>query len=645
MNHKLFVETFAAPLPSSSIPHTSAKNGNVIIGDTSKAFERHKLVTTKHVVKVKFKPEKGASNNDSGMIQMKMKRLRLDHDRAWRKLTKDCTHINELSNDQRGEHISSSSNIRESTPIKEHVKPNLDEEESSQRHDDQQCLAYTSLSFSNGVDQNGYIEAFVMKSSKSCLDETQHSISQSTNTNRISPKVENSAIQSSSDGDRIKEDFFESKNPDSKVTSAHNLYYLVLRGYLTSINNISNSNNVLDNNLSLNQENEESNDKNSNSTNHEVFHNTKHTHDIIAKIAFPYRPSLVKLFESEITNKTREEGFKREMILPVELLIIGEDKTINLYHISQHVNHQSRLDFELIANVDRIVVEGNISLNEKKISVYKSKSNDILNENTLLTMQLMNMLQPKDDAKDDDEYHDLELNSEVTAIDAMQVQSSHNITASYIVVGLKSGVIKIYSHYSGSIQDSNPGNEFTNEYSSSSMNIFSTKCTEFIVDGTANVVDLSIDKENNRLNLIVGSSCGYACLFSKSLDIEAPFRQLPIMIVENLWDHKTNQNDSVNTASKIPAEGGDLIAIGTRSGRVILFSIKHDEGDSGFSVLWFVQLNLPIYAITHCIDRDSKRLSIIIMTQNTVHLYLMDNNADMNPKAQTINHSQKQNKR
>lgn len=163
--------------------------------------------------------------------------------------------------------------------------------------------------------------------------------------------------------------------------------------------------------------------------------------------------------------------------------------------------------------------------------------------------------------------------------------------------------------------------------------------SDFLVDGCVLAVNFSISSDKKDLDVIVGSNCGFVCLFSKRLGNDKdPFRG-PFMIVQGLWDATKKQDDHVLCVCKIPYvgvagfdrkpnSGEEVIALGTLSGRIFLFTrkTKMDCGKEGgrqiseFSCLWHVPLPYPIHSISYTYDTYNLP-SLVIMTQRTVHLF------------------------
>ena len=153
-----------------------------------------------------------------------------------------------------------------------------------------------------------------------------------------------------------------------------------------------------------------------------------------------------------------------------------------------------------------------------------------------------------------------------------------------------------------------------------------------------NVVYLTISHhEKNCVNLVIGSSCGYACLFCDPLNVNKPFHQEPVMLMEGIWNPKTKDDDAViSLCQMIPFvemeknEMCDVYALGAESGKVFL--VANDQCVDGeyksnqyydFTCLWNIDLYHPIRAMRFAMkhDEDDAVPILIVVTEDTVHWF------------------------
>lgn len=165
----------------------------------------------------------------------------------------------------------------------------------------------------------------------------------------------------------------------------------------------------------------------------------------------------------------------------------------------------------------------------------------------------------------------------------------------------------------------------------------------FIVDGPISCLRFQsqIRQRNDRLQLFVGSLCGFACSFYQNIDNEHAFDE-PIAIVEGLYDARLDEEDSIISILEfncIALEYESCIALGLYSGRLLLLTRNelldsdtisdstmresgHSLAESGnlYQCIWFYHFPYPVYDI----QTTSSTLfftNIIVFTRRGVHLF------------------------
>ena len=197
--------------------------------------------------------------------------------------------------------------------------------------------------------------------------------------------------------------------------------------------------------------------------------------------------------------------------------------------------------------------------------------------------------------------------------------SNDSAPINYIAMGCQDGIVRVVS--------------YTYEQSSQSEHKFTVVgSSDLVVDGP--IVTLDISSRTRQMpspviadssipqkscTLVVGSLCGFACAFHQSGGAEEPFG-LPEEIISNLWCGRIGAEDGVLCVKSISNGTNTCVAIGTYSGRVLIFE-PTGENTSNYKLYWSCQLPYPIHAISSA-DLDGDGLNeILLTTRRSIHVF------------------------
>ena len=187
----------------------------------------------------------------------------------------------------------------------------------------------------------------------------------------------------------------------------------------------------------------------------------------------------------------------------------------------------------------------------------------------------------------------------------------------YIAMGCQDGIVRVVS--------------YTYEQSSQSEHKFTVVgSSDLVVDGP--IVTLDISSRTRQMpviadssipqiscTLVVGSLCGFACAFHQSGGAEQPFG-LPEEIISNLWCGRIGAEDGVLCVKSISKGTNTCVAIGTYSGRVLIFE-PTGANTSKYKLYWSCHLPYPIHAISSA-DLDGDGLNeILVTTRRSIHVF------------------------
>ncbi|GFH60592.1 hypothetical protein CTEN210_17068 [Chaetoceros tenuissimus] len=219
--------------------------------------------------------------------------------------------------------------------------------------------------------------------------------------------------------------------------------------------------------------------------------------------------------------------------------------------------------------------------------------------------------------------------SNITAMHTfVQVVHDKSSTIYGIAYGCQDGSIHIYTF------EPRTNNELLSFHESCS--------STFIVDGPISCLRFQsqIGQRNDRLQLFVGSLCGFACSFYQNIDNAHTFDE-PIAIVEGLYDARLDEEDSIISILEFSCnalEYESCIALGLYSGRLLLLTKNelldsdnfsdstmresgHSLAESGnlYQCIWFYHFPYPVYDI----QTTSSTLftNIIVFSRRGVHLF------------------------
>lgn len=249
----------------------------------------------------------------------------------------------------------------------------------------------------------------------------------------------------------------------------------------------------------------------------------------------------------------------------------------------------------------------------------------------------------------------LTLPSAITAIHTFVYWNSDNIEDSLLglAMGGFDGTVRIVTFHFVSI---NVNHDNPSATSDDKLQVANT--SQYIVDGP--IASLSFQSFtttspsillNERMILYAGSICGFACSFSQSLEDPTRFER-PILIVDGLWNPKLDDDDAVLTVCEFQYGGvessNNVIAIGTYSGRILLFAPAWGQGNvcntlydaipdkeqksnvekqqqqqqqqQELFCFWHCTLPYPIHSI-HVHSPNHLLPELIVFTRRSVHLF------------------------
>lgn len=164
------------------------------------------------------------------------------------------------------------------------------------------------------------------------------------------------------------------------------------------------------------------------------------------------------------------------------------------------------------------------------------------------------------------------------------------------------------------------------------------RATNVVVDGPIVSVALqtrrlslySAHRDQNSpslgMDLLVGSLCGFACALHREGGQGQPLEG-PIEIVSDLWSGSLGAEDGVLCVRTIPCHGaqaGYAVAIGTLSGRVLLFEPIFSESGGQphrYELLWSCHLHYAIHGISFAdVDGDGL-IELLVTTRRSIHIF------------------------
>ena len=114
----------------------------------------------------------------------------------------------------------------------------------------------------------------------------------------------------------------------------------------------------------------------------------------------------------------------------------------------------------------------------------------------------------------------------------------------------------------------------------SSLEVCHKRFSSFLVDGPISSLHFNFTARSSNpklppspsLFLVVGSLCGFACIFYESTLPQESFFNGPTLVVDGLYNSKEDCEDSVTSVHAYSlADGKQMIVVGTQGGRILLF--------------------------------------------------------------------------
>ena len=129
-----------------------------------------------------------------------------------------------------------------------------------------------------------------------------------------------------------------------------------------------------------------------------------------------------------------------------------------------------------------------------------------------------------------------------------------------------------------------------------------------IVDGPIMSLHIS-QQENASMQLVVGSMCGFVCRLQKKKTWEGPW-----MVAEGLWNSRLESEDAVLAVHMLSK---DMVAVGTHSGRCLVWQ-KREETDDSYRLVWECQLPYSIHGLAHIATAQP---CLLVTTRHTFHVF------------------------
>lgn len=143
---------------------------------------------------------------------------------------------------------------------------------------------------------------------------------------------------------------------------------------------------------------------------------------------------------------------------------------------------------------------------------------------------------------------------------------------------------------------------------------------EWIVDGPIVCLQLLEDDQTNKMQVWLGSLCGYVAHVAVNTDAMECVTQPTMLVEQLLWNTKLQSEDSVLALHRSQL----LVALGTQSGRVLVYQEGHndakDKKENDYQLMWHAVLPYPVYRVS--IQPISKQLWVV--TRKSVHVFAID---------------------
>mmetsp|Transcript_3665 Transcript_3665/g.6940 ORF Transcript_3665/g.6940 Transcript_3665/m.6940 type:complete len:318 (+) Transcript_3665:165-1118(+) len=235
----------------------------------------------------------------------------------------------------------------------------------------------------------------------------------------------------------------------------------------------------------------------------------------------------------------------------------------------------------------------------------------------------------------------LTLQCPITAIHTFVLWNHHNVHESLmgLAMGGIDGTVRIVTfHFFHK----------TNNNDQHALELRVANTSQYVVDGPiASLSFQSSTTTKSRIILYAGSICGFACSFLQSVGDPTYFER-PILVVDGLWNPKLEDDDAVLSVCEFHyggVESSKVIAIGTFSGRLLLFARKGQGRDHDVDTLSNdiilddehsheqqpSQSHPGLYCFCHCtlpypihnihVHQSSLLPELIIFTRRSIHLF------------------------
>lgn len=254
----------------------------------------------------------------------------------------------------------------------------------------------------------------------------------------------------------------------------------------------------------------------------------------------------------------------------------------------------------------------------------------------------LSLLSTSDDTDKERSEGILTFSSPIMAIDCLRMKQSNGESSetketfvNYLALGCQDGTIRVAS--------------FTCERAFNGHAFTAVGNTDLVVDGPIVTLDLSVrlpkypttkdqDATNHpRIDLIVGSLCGFVCAFHQVSGADQPFEG-PEEVVSSLYCGRLGAEDGVICVKSVACCGtqtGYAIAVGTYSGRVLVFEPILEASASGtdkaetittasiavYKLYWSCHLPYPVHGISAAdVDGDGMA-ELLITTRRSLHIF------------------------
>jgi len=363
------------------------------------------------------------------------------------------------------------------------------------------------------------------------------------------------------------------------------------------------------------------------SSNNESIHNQH----VMTNVEISSPPLLIKLCTIALIDRSTKE---QEASIVAGLFVASpdDDTNLNFFTISGNAINSPPV------KQPSSWVSGNLRVEKTALEIRTSLSPlkwSGAGRGDTLTTSLWH--DPIEESNSSEQCNPLDFHSPVMAMHTLVLQGSNVLAPSgedavnCIAVGCQDGTVRIIlytaskSNTESSCRNSHQFQDDEEESDMLSLDILHV--SQFVVDGP--IISLALTEgyfgmrgKSTRVSLVVGSLCGFACLFRQSYNKTSKLEfGGPYMITEVLWCKQIEVEDSVLAVCEFQYGGvkcGRVVAVGTYSGRLLLVAVQEDETSCSCKLIWSCRLPHPIHGI---VVSGFGLIEMLIITRKTIHLF------------------------